>query len=74
MASNLNIHFKTLLVLRSIKSGYLDQNDNKIVITLLCGLDSLMEAQNTSILNATMEFLMSSNRFDEQLYEDHMNK
>ena len=29
-----------------------------------------MEAQNTSILNATMEFLMSSNRF----YEDHMNK
>ena len=33
-----------------------------------------MEAQNTSILNATMEFLMSSNRFDEQLYEDDMNK
>ena len=33
-----------------------------------------MEAQNTCILNATMEFLMSSNRFDEQLYEDHMNK
>ena len=74
MASNLNIHFKTLLVFRSIKSGYLDQNDNKIVKTLLFGLDSLMETQNTSILNATMEFLMSSNRFDEQLYEDHMNK
>ena len=54
--------------IRSIKSSILDQNDDNIVKTLLYGLDSLSETQNTSILNATMEFLISSNRFEEQLY------
>ena len=37
-----------------------------MVITLLYGLDS--ETQSTSILNATMELLIFSNRFEEQLY------
>ena len=54
--------------IRNIKSSVLDQNDNKIVKTLLYGLDSPSETQNTSILNATMEFLISSNCFEEQLY------
>ena len=54
--------------IHSIKSSILDQNDNNIVKTLLYGLDSLSETQNTSILNATMEFLISSNRFEKQLY------
>ena len=40
---------------------------------LLYGLDSLTETQNTSILNAAMEFLISSNRFKE-LYYDHLNE
>ena len=57
-----------LASIRSIKSSILDQNDNNIVKTLLYGLSSLSETQNTSILNATMEFLISSNRFEEQLY------
>ena len=51
----------------SIKSSILDQNDNNIVKTLLYGLDSLSEIQNTSILNATMKFLISSNHFEESL-------
>ena len=57
-----------LASIRSIKSSILDQNGNNIVKTLLFGLDSLSETQNTSILNATMEFLIFSNRFEEQLY------
>ena len=57
-----------LASIRSNKSSVLDQNDNNIVKTLLYGLVSLRETQNTSILNATMEFLISSNRFEEQLY------
>ena len=63
-----------LASIRSIKSSILDQNDNNIIKTLLYGLGSLSETQNTSILNATMEFLVSSNRFEEQLYQDHMNE
>ena len=57
-----------LVSIRSVKSIVLDQIDNNIVKTLLYGLDSLSETQNTSILNDTMELLISCNRFEEQLY------
>ena len=57
-----------LASIRSIKSSILDQSDNNIVKTVLCGLGSLCKTQNTNILNATMEFLISTNRFEEQLY------
>ena len=57
-----------ILSIRSIKSSVLDQDDNNIFKILLYGFDSLMETQNTSILNAAMEFLISSNRFEDQLY------
>ena len=56
------------------KAVFLDQNDNNIVETLLYRLASLSETQNTSILNATIKFLISSNSFEEQLYQDHMNE
>ena len=55
------------------KAVFLDQNDNNIVETLLYRLASLSETQNIS-LNATIKFLISSNRFEEQLYQDHMNE
>ena len=55
--------------IRSIRiPSILDQNDNDIVKKLLFGLGSLSETQNTSILNATMIFLIPFNRFEEQLY------
>ena len=54
--------------IRSIKNSMLDQNDNNIVKTLLYGLDSISETEKTSILNATMEYLIPPNRFEEQLY------
>ena len=57
-----------LASIRCVKIRILDQNDNNIVKTLLYELNSLSETQNTSILNVTMEFLVSSNRFEEQLY------
>ena len=63
-----NEHHILLPSIRSIKSSILDQNDNNIVKALLYRLDSPSETQNASILNATMEFLISSNRFEEQLY------
>ena len=57
-----------LACIRRIKSSILNQNDNNIVKTLLYGLGSRRETQKRSILNATMEFLISSNRFEEHLY------
>ena len=58
----------------SIKSIILDQDDNNIVKTILYELGSLSETQNRSILNALMEFLISLNRFEEHLYQNHMNE
>ena len=63
-----------LATIRSIKSSLLDQNDDNILETLLYGLNSLSETQNTSTVNATMEFLISSNLFEEQLYQGHINE
>ena len=57
-----------LACIRNIESSILDQNDNNIVKALLYGLDSLSETHSKSILNATMEFLTSSNHFEEQLF------
>ena len=54
--------------IRSIKGSILDQNDDNIVKTLLYGLDSLSKTQKTNILSPTMEFLISSNCFEEQMY------
>ena len=64
-----------LVSIRNIKSSILDENDDnlvKIVLyglnLVLYGLNSLNETQNTNILNVMMEFLKSSNRFQEQLF------
>ena len=48
-----------LAIIRSIKSSILNQNDNNIIKRLFYGLDNLSETKSTSILNATMEFLIS---------------
>ena len=51
-----------------MKNNTLDEIDNNIVKALLYGVHSPDETQNTSILNATIEFLTASNHFEEQLY------
>ena len=70
-----NEHHILLASIRNIKSSILDQNDDnlvKIVLyglnLVLYGLNNLNETQNTNILNVMMEFLISSNRFQEQLF------
>ena len=57
-----------LASISSIQSSTLDHNDNNIAKILLYGPDSLRKTQNTSVLNTTMQFLISSNRLEEQLY------
>ena len=54
-----------LNIVRNIDSNILSKNDLKVTKTLLYGDDSSYDdTNNTLIMNAIMEFLFASNRFD----------
>ena len=52
-----------LNIIRNIDRNILDKNDLKIMETLLYG-DSSLDDTNNTLMNATMEFLIASKRFD----------
>ena len=49
---------------RNIDRNILNKNDLKVTETLLYGDSSLNDTNNALIMNATMEFLFASKRFD----------
>ena len=53
-----------LNIIRNIDSNILSKNDLKVTETLLYGDSSYDDTNNTFIMNATMEFLFASKRFD----------
>ena len=53
-----------LNIIRNIDRNILNKNDLKVTETLLYGDSSLNETNNALIMNATMEFLFASKRFD----------
>ena len=53
-----------LIIIRNIDSNILSKNDLKVKETLLYGDSSYDDTKNTLIMNATMEFLFTSKRFD----------
>ena len=53
-----------LNIIRNIDSNILSKNDFKVTETLLYGDSSYDDTKNTLIMNATMEFLFTSKRFD----------
>ena len=53
-----------LNIIRKIDRNILNRNDLKVTETLLYGDSSLDDTNNTLIMNATMEFLFASKRFD----------
>ena len=53
-----------LNTIRNIESNILSKNDLKVTETLLYGNSSNEDTKNTLIMNATMEFLFTSKRFD----------
>ena len=53
-----------LNIIRNIDSKILSKNDLKVTETLLYGDSSYDHTKNTLIMNATMEFLFASKRFD----------
>ena len=57
-----------LSTLRNLVSKLFDNADFLLTNILLFGKESLNTNQNTSILNAAMEFILSTKRFDEPLF------
>ena len=53
-----------LNIIRNIDRNILNKNDLKVTETILYGDSSLDDTNNTLIMNATMEFLFASKRFD----------
>ena len=53
-----------LNIIRNIDRNILNKNDLKVMETLLYGNSSLDDTNNTLIMNATMEFLLASKRFN----------
>ena len=53
-----------LNIIRNIDRNILNKNDLKVTESLLYGDSSLDDTNNTLIMNATMEFLFASKRFD----------
>ena len=51
-------------VIRNIDKNILGKNDLKVTGTLLYGDSSSDDTNNTLIMNATMEFLIASKKFD----------
>ena len=59
-----NERLSFLNTIRNIASNILSKNDLKVTETLLYGDSSYDDTNNTLIMNATMEFLFASKRFD----------
>ena len=47
-----------------IEISILDQNENCLCYTLLFGSDKLNDVNNLNILNATIEYILSTERFN----------
>ena len=46
-----------------------DQNNNSLYYTLLFGKQNMNDRKNAQTLNATLEFILSTERFDVPLFE-----
>ena len=50
--------------IRDVEISILDQNENYLFYTLLFGSDKLSEFKNVCILSATIEYILSTERFN----------
>ena len=56
--------------LQSIDENILSKDDSKISKVLLLGDDSFNDVKNTSVLTASIEYILSTKRFDGPLYQN----
>ena len=55
--------------IRDIDSSLIDQNENSLCYTLLFGKENMNDSENTQILKATIEYILSTERFNAPLFE-----
>ena len=55
-------------IIKEIDSTIYNKSDSVVTCILLNGNESFKDEVNLLILNATIDFLLSTNRFDEPLY------
>ena len=55
--------------IRDIDSSLIDQNENSLCYTLLFGKENMNDSEKTHILNATIEYILSTERFNVPLFE-----
>ena len=54
--------------IRDIDSSLIDQNENSLCYTLLFGKENMNDSENTHILKATIEYILSADRFNVSLF------
>ena len=52
-----------------IDSSFIDQNENYLCKTLLFGKENMNDSENTQILNAKIEYILATERFNVPLFE-----
>ena len=65
---NTNVRLALLNVIQGIDNSILELSHSHIVKVLLHGRKLLDKSSKTNILNATVDFLIKINRFDERLF------
>ena len=55
--------------IRDIDSSLIDQNENCLCYTLLFGKENINESKNTHVVNATIEYILATERFNVPLFE-----
>ena len=54
---------------RDIDSSFIDQSENSLCYTLLFGKENMNASENAHILNATIEYILSTERLNVPLFE-----
>ena len=54
---------------RDINSSFIDQNENSLCYTLLFGKENMNDSENTHNRKATIEYILSTERFNFPLFE-----
>ena len=52
-----------------IDSSFIDQNESYLCKTLLFGKENMNDSENTQILNAKIEYILATERFNVPLFE-----
>ena len=55
--------------IRDINSSFIDQNENSLCYTLLFGKENMNDGESTHNRKATIEYILSTERFNFLLFE-----